>query len=415
MIVRTRRYGAVETRSFALTDMVRWGYAGLRNVPSGMAVKTVQGIPALHLAARLRCEAVASLRINTWRGEGEDRKRVDSWQATFLNDPRQNPQQDRFSFWETVEESLAYRNNAWIWKVKTPGNGRLLEWYALHPDQVTEGNRGTWLVTTMDGYVDPPGRGPARYSLDEDVILHIRGHGTGGKRVAPSPIETFREALAAPVNRMRHENRMWQRGAALQMGVEFPSGVTKEKAEEWRDEFDARHAGVDGATTMVVGAGAKVQKIGMTLADAQYVDMAMLTVQDSARIMAVPDQLLMAQLKDRQQIEDQLSLWLRFGLGPELNRIEDALHADDDVFPSVGRGAGVAPRFETDDFVRGDLLTEAQIMHLRIQDGTLLPDEARAQMGLPPLPGGAGRIPQVTPVGGAPTINPNAEATAAQP
>lgn len=414
MIIRTQQYGAVETRSFALTDMVRWGYSGLRNVPGTIAAKTVQGIPALHLGARLRAEAVAQLRIQTWRGEDDDAVHVDSWQERFLNRPRANPQQDRFTFWETMEESLAYRNNAWIWKVKDPG-GRVLEWYALHPDQVAEGSRAQWIVKTMDGYVDPTGRGPAYYTLDEDTILHVRGHGTGGKRVAPSPIEVFREALAAPINRMRHENRMWQRGTALQQAVEFPPGVTKEKAEEWRDEFDARHSGTDGATTMVVGAGAKVQKIGMTMADAQYVDMAMLTVQDSARIIAVPDQLLMAQLKDRQQIEDQLSLWLRFGLGSELGRIEAALLGDEDLFPSVGRGAGIRPVFKTDGFVRGDLLTEAQIMHLRIQDGTLLPDEARKQMGYPPLPGGVGMIPQVTPVGGAPTINPNAEAVAAQP
>src|SRR5206468_5479600 len=36
-------------------------------------------------------------------------------------------------------------------------------------------------------------------------------------------------------------------------------------------------------------------------------------------------------------LEEDLMTWLRFGLGPELERIESALDADDTIFPSLGR------------------------------------------------------------------------------
>jgi hypothetical protein len=42
------------------------------------------------------------------------------------------------------------------------------------------------------------------------------------------------------------------------------------------------------------------------------------------------------------------------------------------------------------------------VQHFRIQNGSELVDEARADNGRPPLPNGAGQIPQITPVGGAP-------------
>jgi hypothetical protein len=86
------------------------------------------------------------------------------------------------------------------------------------------------------------------------------------------------------------------------------------------------------------------------------------------------------------------------GLGPRLTRIESAVNADPDIF---GAGADYAA-FDTADVVRGDLLTEANISIRKVQAGIWLADEARSRDGLEPLEGGVGRIPQVTPVGGAP-------------
>jgi hypothetical protein len=88
-----------------------------------------------------------------------------------------------------------------------------------------------------------------------------------------------------------------------------------------------------------------------------------------------------------------------------LRRIELALAADLDLFANTD----VYPQFTTDDLLRADALTQAQVEHYQIQDGSLLPDEARAKRGqtpLPPIPEDPsqtpGMVPQVTPVGGAP-------------
>ncbi len=105
--------------------------------------------------------------------------------------------------------------------------------------------------------------------------------------------------------------------------------------------------------------------------------------------------------------------WLRFGLGPELERIESTLAADDDLFPSQGRS--IYPQFDTEGFVRGDIGTEATVMQGFVQAGILTPDEARALKGYPPHPKGVGAIPQITPVGGAPNPGLNGKAPQAPP
>jgi HK97 family phage portal protein len=407
MITTLRGGQQIELFSFALTDMIKWGYQGLRSQQGG-GESAVRGIPAIHRAARMRAEALASLRLRCWRGDGPDRERVDNvWQARLFRDAP-NEYQTRFGFWETVGESLAYRNNAYIWKNIDPDTMRVVEMFALHPDQVAC-KKGRYEVKTMEGFVDPVGRGPGVYVVDESTIIHIRGHGQGGMYEAPSPIQVFKEALQAPIGRMRHENRMWRRGTALQVAIEFEKGVTPQQADEWKDSWRAAYEGVDGETTAVIGGGGTIRPIGLSTVDAALVELAKLSVHDAARIMGVPANLLGAQL-DRSvpNLEQDLTTWFRFGLGPELERVESALSADDDLFGNmVPNRASVYPAFDSQAFVRGDVLTEDQIAHARVQDGRLLVDEWRQENGLPPLPGGAGKIPQIVPVGGGGNPNPS--------
>lgn len=413
MIVRTKGGRDVELYSFALTDMARYGYQGLRGITPRFGERDMRGIPAIHRAAKLRSEAVAALRLYCWRGEGPTRDRVDTvWQAKLFRG-KPNPVQTRFGFWETVEESLSYRGNSYIWK--NVDGGKVVEWWALHPDQV-EVKPGGYKVTVAAGYVDPVGKGDGTYTVDSSTILHIRGHGQGGQLVAPSPVEVFKEALQGPVGRQRHEARMWRRGAALQVAVEFPAGVTKDQSDIWKEGWRSAYEGTDGDTTAVIGGGATIKPIGMTLTDAAFVDMANLTVMDASRIMSVPANLLGSPVQTRgtPDLEQEKEMWLSFGLGPELFRIEDALASDDQLFgvTAAKGGYGLCPGFFTDGFVRGDVQTEDNVAHQRVQDGRLLVDEWRATKGLGPLPNGAGKVPQIVPVGGG--ANPNHTPTSPQ-
>src|SRR5258708_4721132 len=116
--------------------MLRYGYSGLRGVSGTIGEEAVRGIPAIHRAARIRAEALAALHLRCWQGEGPDKKRMDGvWQAKLFT-AAPNEWQTTFGFWETVGESLAYRGNAYIWKLVDPASLRVIDWYALHPDQV---------------------------------------------------------------------------------------------------------------------------------------------------------------------------------------------------------------------------------------------------------------------------------------
>ena len=377
--------------------MRRYGWSDSLGL-STLGEKEMRGVPAIHRAARIRAEALACLELCCYSGEGAERVERPNVPQAQLFAGRPNEYQTKFNFWETVGESLAYRNKASIWKNLDPISGRVLEWYALHPDQV-ECKGDYYRVTVRNGYVDPVGRGPAEYEVDDSTLLFIRGYGEGGTLDPPTPIQVFRSALAGPIGRQRHEARMWRRGTSLQVAIEFPQGVSSQQADEWREGWRSNYEGTEGETTAVIGGGATIKPIGMTLADAQFVEMSKLTVDDASRIMGVPGRLLglSAEFNKNIPLEQDLAEWLRFGLQPELYRIESALGSDDELFPP---GSQTYPLFDTETFVRGDLETEDAIAHARIQDGRLTVNEWRAMNNLDPLPGGD--MPQITPVGGAP-------------
>lgn len=403
MILATIK-GDVQYRGI-LEDILDSRRTGVLSV-SGVAVnpRTVSGIPAMHAAVTFAAEAVACLPMKVWRGEGPIKERITTtWQARlFRGTP--NPLQNWFIFWETVQGSLDYRGNAYIWKVKND-KAQVTELWALHPDQVNPlrypgSKQIVYWVTHGDNWPTPPQVGKTM-ETDSSIILHIRGRGGTGEIIAPSPIALFLTSLGVALAKQQHEAYLFKNGAQGGLVVSFPPGITKEQADTWRECFDADHTGVkNSGRTKVVGGGAEVKQIGMTQKDAQFVESMDLSVLDIARITRVPAWFLGIQDKTEKPMspEHEQQRWNQHGLSPRLSRIEAAINADPDLFGSSDIYAG----FDTANLIRGDLATEADISLKKVQSGQWLVDEARAKDGLGELPDGLGKIPLIVPVGASP-------------
>lgn len=361
--------------------------------------ETAASVPAITQAIRTAAQGVARLELAAWTGKMEERRKLPrAWQSELFARP--NDRQTRFELLEATEESLTARGNAFILKLADPRSGRPVELWALHPDQVAPAQTGDgWVVYAGFGFVDPFGRGDEVYEVPAARMLHLRGPGGAAVRLAPSPIARHADTIAAALARSSHERRMYEQGASVPWLFSFPADMTAEQAREFRDLWQESYAGVQNAGRVpVIGGGPEVVKIGLSQRDAQFVESAQLSVEDVARIFNVTPSLLGVQRSDRPlSPEHEEDRWLRYGLGPRLSRIEASVMADPDLF---GRGSRVYPFFDTDDVIRGDIQTESEALTREVQAGIRLVDEARALRGLPPLPDGMGKIPQVVPVGG---------------
>lgn len=384
------------------------GYTSFSGVP--VTSDRAFGLPAVVAAIRLIAEVTAALDVCVMRGAGADIEMAeDSWQDKLMDTP--NLEQSQFDWLSDVSAGVEGYGNAFVEKIKF--RGEVVELIPRDPEYVRvrrDGNRKVFDVS-----VD----GRTRQNLTTAQILHFRGFAYSGYFSGFSPITMYRQTLGTALALQEFQGRYFANNAEPGGAIVMPAAITKTRAMEILDLWKASHGGVQNAGKPgILSGGATWETIGVSLIDAQFVEAQRFSVEQVANLYRVPPDLIGAAI-DRgvAATAEQVGLrFLVFYLLPRLRRIELTLGCDIDLFANTD----LYPKFMTDDLLRADALTKAQVQHQRIQDGTLLVDEARAEMGMGPLPpvpddpmATPGMVPQITPVGGganpepAPVLSPN--------
>ncbi len=390
------------------------GLFSLRGVSTaGQTVNktTAITIPAIGAAVNFRATHIAMLEIGVWRTDTDaiPERVTTAWQSNLLGGIP-NPIQSWFDFWETVESSLSYRGNAYVWKSRT-GN-RVSALTALHPDQVIPRFTGggiEYMIIFNDDYPCPPDVEfcAGTITVDTSIIWHIRGRGGMGKLVAPSPIERYAQSIGCALAKQEYEASLYENGTLGGLVASFPKEVKEHEARKWKEMWNDSNAGAHKAgTTKVIGGGASIQQIGMTQRDAQFVESVDMSILDVCNIFGVPAYFLNQNEKAAKAVlpEHEEARWVNHYLAPELRRIEQSMYADMDLF---GPGAKIFPRFDSGNLIHPDSATKASILATKVQTGQWTPNEARSADGMPPLKGEYGDIPIFVPVGGTPAGMPN--------
>lgn len=372
----------------------RYGWGGYLS-PEGAL-----GLPAAARAISLISETIASLPIRVFEGEGADkRERADSWQSRLL---KELPGMGDFTVFDVISDiaaSLEACGNAFVQKVIA--DGEVVSLIVIDPMRVEvkreKGEKRFYV--TADG---------KRTEYTSATILHIRGFTVSGSDMGLSPITLHRTALSQMTGQDEYLQRFYAQGMGSRVAIETTETPSQEEAQALLDRIKANHAGIENSwVPLLLTNGATAKSLTMSLEDAQFVESSRLNLTQAAHIFRVPPKFLTG--------EGDLTEWdfialHQLSIAPRLKRITAALHTDADLFPD----RALYPEFDVRELARTDAKTKAEVEHMQIQDGTLLPDEKRADEGKPPLPPipedpsqTPGMVPQLTPVGGAP--NPNAD------
>jgi len=401
VILKTRYAGNRQMRSVFGPDTSRPQFGGSlgRWSWSGEAVtqESTVGLTAVGRAIRLVSGLIASLPIGVFEGTGGDKRpRDDSPVARLLRNPVAG--MSDFDWRWDIASALEADENAYLLKAKDK-RGVVRE---LHPvpckyvmAYVDRDGRKVFEVETSEGTA----------KLDASSVLHVRGQTVGGGPFGVSRFNQHRDPLGSMLAAQKFEGSYFRNHARPDIALIFPEQVTQEQAREWRDFWTAQYGGAANAGQAIpLGGGADIKPIPLNMRDAQFIEAKGMNVEDVGRIMDVDPTLLGASIQGDDKTK-ALDLFLRVQFIWRLKRIERGLRADTDLFTVDD---SLYPLFAISEMIFADALTRAQVNHYRIQDGTLLADEARAEWGLPPLPDGQGQIPQITPVGGAPNKQPAA-------
>lgn len=362
-------------------------------------IHTVMGLPAAGAAVRVISETIGMIPMGVYEGEDEPQRvrRRDVWQSELLHD-KPNTDSSAFELFQDVAASIETHGDAFVFKIKVRRE-RVDQLVVIDPNLVrvrrNEVNRKVFDIQmrARDGK-------ERTETFTSATVLHIRGWSLHpGADSGTSPIEQYRQAWG-PVQALYEFQGRHLRNDARPGGViEVPSDVGPRKLEEAREAWESHHAGPENQNRIgMLAFGARYREVGFSMSDTQFIEQRQFTVQEIARMFRVNASMLEMVIEGQMaSTENLFERFLKLDLAPRLRRIESALRADPDLFPSEST---LFPEFITDAVLRPDIRTRYEAYRLARQGGWMAINEIRQKENLPPAEGGD--QVQQTPVGGAP-------------
>jgi HK97 family phage portal protein len=288
------------------------------------------------------------------------------------------------------------RSNAYLWKQK---NGNVVEaLYPIDPRRVKpKYDKGVPRFEIRD---QPTGKVIA--TVGPETITHIPGILLNDPHVGVSVVEAFRHGLGTQLARQEFEARYLANDGRPSLVATHPDNRTKEQRDEFRQGFESRHSGASNAGRLgILWGGWDIKEVAASMQDSQFLELANFSVQDVARMLNLPSGMLNAPAyRTPETVEEENTRALQYGYAPWMERLEDGLENDPDLFPTED----LEVEFDASELLRADVLARNQAYLSAKQGGWMTANEIRAREGLPPIDGGD-EIQQ-TPVGGAPNTPP---------
>jgi HK97 family phage portal protein len=282
-----------------------------------------------------------------------------------------NATQSMFEFVHEVVATLALHGCAYIYAPRRAGE-LPSEMRAIHPHHV----KIKYDDDVDDVYYEIGGQ---RYENGDIRAIHWLL--LAGQRRGVSPLEAQRNTIGMALAMDRFLAQFYGEGATPSSVLESDKPITPEQAQVLRDTWEESHH--KRRRPAVLSNGLRWRSITTSAADMQMLEHRESIIRDIARVYRVPLHLISGTGGDSQtyqNIESMGTNFVRFTLLPWMRRVEDAIS---EMLPITQR-----VRFNADEFMRADLITRVRAQQIQIMNGTLTPNEARADDDREPYEGG---------------------------
>jgi HK97 family phage portal protein len=356
-------------RRGAATQAIDWGleshpllsFFGARSqAGKTVSVESALGLAAVYSCIAVRTDTVAALSLLTYQRDGKGSRREAVSDPTYkLLRLRPNPEMTAATCWGLVETHMS----AWgeFFLGKTFVGNRVAELWPIRPDRVeVERKDGVKLYWIRDGYGV---RSKVPYTSNE--IIHGIRFTLDGLR-GLSPIGLAREAFGAGLALDEYLNKFWSEGAILSGVLSTDKEMNDDTARRLERRIRQRlNQGTRRAWRMpVLEEGLQYQPIALPLKDAQFVELQKWTLETAARVIRVPLSMVNAATSDSSlkysTVEGENLQYLTHHIAPGLIRIEQALAADQHLFPTMER----YPEFLVDTLLRADAKVRAEVFSI---------------------------------------------------
>jgi HK97 family phage portal protein len=314
---------------------------------------------------RLLADSVSTLPLHVYRGD--DRDPIPT--PPLLARPSADFPELADWLW-AVMASLLLRGNAW--GVVTGRSGS-----TLLPSQVDLVDPSRVAVTTEDG------RRVIRIAgteYDRADLFHCKAFTWPGNLEGLSPIAYARESIGLGLGSERWAARFFGEQAIPSGVLTSDQRINAQQAETLQARWEAKHKGK--RRIAVLGDGARFQALTVAPADAALLESQRFNVETICRVFGVPSEMMNGPTAGHEAYtspEMRGTDFLTFTLRPWLLRVERAVSG---LLPSTQTA-----KFNAGGFLRATLREQYEALNIGVTGGFVMPNEARAKLDLPALPG----------------------------
>lgn len=352
--------------------------AGGRRVSADQALS----VSAVFACVRIIAETIGSLPCITYRRLTRGKERATDHPMYELLRYRPNERQTALEFFEMMTAHVALRGNGYAEKVyRGPVLKQLVP---LHPDSMRVDRLDNGRLGYL--YTDPHTHQQVRYL--EDEILHVRGlslDGLTGVSVLTYAARTISSAAAADEYGAKFFENDATPGGILKHPSHFANKeIRAEFAKAWQQAQSGRNRG----KTAVLEDGMSFEQIGLSNADAQFIESRRWGVEDICRIFRVPLVLVGETTKSTSWgsgVEQFMISFITHTMRPWFVRWEQALQRD--FLADEAPDDEYFVEFLAEAMLRGDTTARGAFYKAGIVDGWLTRNEVRERENLNPLDG----------------------------
>ncbi|MBD3785642.1 MAG: phage portal protein [Sphingomonadales bacterium] len=373
------------------------GWMGWRSA-TGMDVseRSAIDVSAVFCAARVIAEGIAQMPVRVVRDEidrktGLVRVRVaaDHWAHRLLA-VRPNDWMTSFEFREAMVFNAALGRGAIA--IKNVINGEVRELLPVPPWAWSVEQLPDWSLRIRVDHADK-----THEYFDLRQVFYLRGPSLDGVE-GLSAIRAARDAIGLSKALEHQQAKLAANGGKPSGILSFKDRLGPETREKLRKDWRSTYGqGGDGGIAVLDGE-ASFSSITMTSVDAQHLETRRLQVEEIARAFRVLPIMLMQSDKAAtySSAEQMFRMHVIHTLGPWIERFEQA--AARDILGQDQKATDLRVDLDERNLLRGDFAAQGDYYAKALGAGGtpawMTQDEIRAEVGLDPLGGDAGRLSQ---------------------
>ncbi len=369
---------------------------GMASSATGMNVTadSALAVSAVYACVKVLAETIASLPLMLYKRMGDGKQpAVDHPLYPLLHDAP-NKLQTSFEWREDLVANIALRGNAYNQKIES-GSGKLLELKPLNPanmNPVVKNGDIIYDYRHEDGQPEP---------FSSDKIWHVKNmpiscsySGSMPEGVLGlSPITVARESVGLSLAADQYGGRYFSNNATVGMAVSYPEGVAlSDNAKAFLKESLNEYAKMENKfKSIILEKGGKIEKIGMSNEDSQFLESRQFQIEEIARIFRVPP-IMIGHPTNTMTYASAEQLFLAFAtytIRPWCVRLEQSMNHY--LISERERGKYFF-EFNLAGLLRGDTVSRFNAYAVARNWGWMNVDEIRNLENLNPLPDGKGQI-----------------------